>query len=146
MTMATQRFETLTLAQLPEPALYPYGFVIVSDQNNALYYCDGTRWTNAGASATPRLINSGSSDVATTSDGLIVWKSAATTAKSQSIPAATALGETHTIKDAQGNCATYNITITPTSGTIDFTSTFVMNVNYMSITLVSDGAGNWMII
>lgn len=50
------------------------------------------------------------------------------------------------IKDSGGNATANNITIqTGGSETIDGSSTFVINVNYQSVTLVSDG-NDWFII
>jgi hypothetical protein len=51
----------------------------------------------------------------------------------------------YTIKDGKGDCATNPITLTPSSGLIDGASTFVMNINSLSVTLVFDGT-NWSII
>jgi hypothetical protein len=51
----------------------------------------------------------------------------------------------YTIKDGKGDCATNPITITPPSGLIDNSATFVMNVNSLSVTFVFDGT-NWSII
>lgn len=49
------------------------------------------------------------------------------------------------IKDIAGNMTTYAVTLTPTAGNIDGAATLVMNTNYMSVTLFSDGT-NWYII
>lgn len=54
-------------------------------------------------------------------------------------------GQTYIIKDEGGQAATYNITIATASQTIDGASTYVMNTNYQSLTLVSNGA-NWSIL
>jgi hypothetical protein len=51
----------------------------------------------------------------------------------------------YTIKDGNGDCATNPITITPPTGLIDNSESFVMNVNSMAITLVFDGT-NWSLI
>ncbi len=48
------------------------------------------------------------------------------------------------IKD-KGNAEANNITITPASGTIDGSASLVINSNYGSVTLVSDGT-NWFIL
>jgi hypothetical protein len=48
------------------------------------------------------------------------------------------------IKDCSGNAATYPITLTPASGTIDGNTTVVMSVNYEAITLSYNGSG-WSI-
>jgi hypothetical protein len=48
------------------------------------------------------------------------------------------------IKDCSGNAATYPITLTPASGTIDGNTTVVMSVNYEALTLSYNGSG-WSI-
>lgn len=53
-------------------------------------------------------------------------------------------GRSVTIKDKSGAAASNNITVTPASGTIDGSSTKLINTNYGSLTLVSDGT-NWFI-
>lgn len=51
------------------------------------------------------------------------------------------------IKDADGLAATHNIILDPAgTDTIDNASTFTMNVNNQSVTLVSDGGTNWEVI
>lgn len=55
-------------------------------------------------------------------------------------------GQRYTVKDWKGKAATNNITIATTATqTIDGAATKVMNVNYQSYTVVSDGA-NWSVI
>jgi hypothetical protein len=50
------------------------------------------------------------------------------------------------IKDASGLANTYNITITPAGAdTIDGAASLVLNSNYASVTLTSDGVSNWEI-
>lgn len=49
------------------------------------------------------------------------------------------------IKDEAGNCGTYRIRLTPTSGLIDGNSYVDMNINYMSLTCMVRG-GNWYLI
>jgi hypothetical protein len=48
------------------------------------------------------------------------------------------------VKDCAGNAATYPITLTPASGTIDGNATVVMAVNYEALTLSYNGSG-WSI-
>ena len=73
--------------------------------------------------------------------GFIIWNSATTGAKSQTIPTPTA-GLVFNIKDKYGSAGTYNITITPLTGTIDGQATYVINQNYAVITLVADANSN----
>jgi hypothetical protein len=49
------------------------------------------------------------------------------------------------IKDVYGNANTYNITITPVSGTIDGGAAFVLSSNKAAVTLQADGTSNWMV-
>jgi hypothetical protein len=53
--------------------------------------------------------------------------------------------QTYIIKDQKGDAATNNITIAPSSGQIDGSASYVMNVNKQSVSLVFDGT-NWSII
>jgi hypothetical protein len=48
------------------------------------------------------------------------------------------------IKDIAGNAATYNITITPASGTVEGGTTYVLNANYGSVDLTCDGTNWWV--
>jgi hypothetical protein len=103
--------------------------------------------TNVGTNAF-RYVLLGSSDTATTADYTIAWKSASGVAKSQAIPAASAvpMGNILIIKDAYGDSAINPITITPSSGTIDISATAVIAAKYNSLTLQSDGVSNWVVI
>jgi len=93
------------------------------------------------------LIASGASNtVSVTTNVLIGWNSATTSAKAQTIPAPTTKDQIIVIKDIIGTAATYNITITPVSGTIDTTASLIMSSNKSSITLQADGISNWMVI
>ena len=49
------------------------------------------------------------------------------------------------IKDEAGTCGTYRIRVTPTEGLIDGNSYVDMNINSMSITIMTRN-GNWFII
>lgn len=61
------------------------------------------------------------------------------------LPTAGTVGRQFTIKDGAGVFATYPNTLTPTSGLIDGAASYVMNVNYCSVTVVDDGT-NWNVI
>lgn len=49
------------------------------------------------------------------------------------------------VKDEKGNCGTYRIRLTPTSGLIDGNNYIDMNINFMSLTCMVRG-GNWYLI
>ena len=62
------------------------------------------------------------------------------------LPENATLGAQYIIKDVAGGAGTYNITIARTgSDTIDGQTSQVINSNYASVTLVSDGS-NWCIV
>lgn len=67
-----------------------------------------------------------------------------TTAITVNLPAALE-GLTYIIKDQSGNAAVKNITISPAAGTIDGAGSKVISTNYVSYTVVCDGA-NWFIV
>lgn len=98
--------------------------------------------------STVRKITTGTSDSATTADGTIAWNSATTGAKAQTIYACSSAvsGATLTIKDEIGTGQTYNITITPASGTIDGDPNTSIAVDYGAVQLQCDGGSNWMIL
>lgn len=53
--------------------------------------------------------------------------------------------QTYIVKDQKGDAATNNITLVPSSGLIEGASSFVMNVNRMSVSLIFDGT-NWNVV
>lgn len=106
-------------------------------------------------SSTRQLLGSATTDTATNHDRFILWNSTATSAKTETIPGCTTpallqagtpntAGLTLTIIDEAVTAATYPITITPTTGQINFGSSAVINQNSGSMTLTCDGYGNWV--
>ena len=61
------------------------------------------------------------------------------------LPASPAIGRTYRIKDISGAAATNNITITPASGNIDGSASYVIGTNYGSIDVVYTGA-QWSVL
>lgn len=93
-----------------------------------------------------RYITSGTTDVASTNDGLIVWNSSTLAAKAQTIPAASSIpaGQSITIANGSYDALFYPITVTPVAGTIMGQPNFVININGQSVTFTSDGVLNWI--
>jgi parallel beta-helix repeat protein len=94
-----------------------------------------------------RDIASGSTDTATSTDLLINWKSASGAAKTQTIPgcASSNAWTWYVIKDTQGDAATNNITITPTSGTIEGAASLAISTNKGRAQIVCDSTNtNWV--
>jgi len=60
------------------------------------------------------------------------------------LPASPATGLSYLVKDCTGKAATNSITITPNSGNIDGSATFVMSTNYQSIAITYTGS-QWSI-
>jgi hypothetical protein len=92
-------------------------------------------------------VNAATYDLATTDDILNVTYTTTGAVTSLTLPTAQCVdGRVIVIKDAGGNASTYNITI-DTEGTekIDGGDTFIINGDYDSITLYSDGS-NWFVI
>lgn len=106
---------------------------------------NGILTTKSGIIRNVRFITAaGAVTVATTDDIIIIDKTvgAATTVNLVSAPTK---GTTFVIKDGKGDAAVNNITITPAAGTIDGAATFVINVNYGSVTVVASG-NEWSIL
>jgi hypothetical protein len=76
-------------------------------------------------------------------DGFIPVDSSA--ARTINLPASPRTGQKHTIKDNGGLAATNNITIVPAAGNIDGAASYVINVNYGSISIVYGGT-QWSVI
>ncbi len=55
------------------------------------------------------------------------------------IPAGLTAFQEYVIKDGSGNAGTYNITLVPSSGTIDGAASFVLDANWESISFYSNG-------
>jgi hypothetical protein len=91
------------------------------------------------------IVNSGSTYTVSSSDYYVIVRKTVGSATTINIPAAGNAGLEYTIKDGKGDAATHNITITPASGTIDGASTFVMNINWQSNTILDDGT-TWNVI
>lgn len=78
-------------------------------------------------------------------DGVILINKTAGAATAVTLEASPVTSALHVIKDGKGDAATNNITITPASGTIDGSASYVINVARSSITLVYTGA-EWSIL
>lgn len=98
---------------------------------------------NGGVRHTVRSIT-GATTLDTTTTDYIVLANSTSAAFTVTLPAVTS-GRKIIIKDSGGSAQTNNITVSPASGTIDGAASFVINNNYQSIDLVSDGT-NWFVV
>ncbi len=82
-----------------------------------------------------------------TDDDYMLVSYTATAAVTITIPSAlVSSGKKFVIKDSGGNAGTNNVTIeTETAETIDGEASWIINIDYSSVTLISDGT-NWFII
>jgi len=67
-------------------------------------------------------------------------------AQTTTLEASPATGRTLTIKDISGLAGSNNITISGNGNNIDGASTYVINANYGSVTLVYNGSTGWSVI
>lgn len=96
-----------------------------------------------------RVIASGTTDTATSTDGTIAWNSATSGAKAEAIYGCTSSvnGRSLILKDQYGNAGTYAITITPASGTVNGASSYTLAVNQQAVQFQCDGTtGDWMVL
>lgn len=86
-------------------------------------------------------------DTAGASDYMIVWDSSDAAAKSESISACSSAnaGRELVVKDEYGNAGTYNITLTPASGTIEGAASDAITANHGWVRMTCDGGSNWML-
>lgn len=107
------------------------------------------RATGAATDAvlTTRLIANGTSDTAQSSDVAIMWASAATAAKTQTVFTCNSgtAGRMLWIADDAGTSQSYPITIAPATGTINGSAAFVLRTNRSSLQIVCDGNANWVV-
>ena len=77
----------------------------------------------------------------TNADGIVEVNKTVPAATVFNLPAHSAVTpfKVFTAKDGAGNCATYNITLTPASGNIEGAASFAMNTDRMSMDFYSNG-------
>lgn len=110
--------------------------------------------TEAFGTTGARVISSGSTDTAATSDNVILWNSPSFLPKTESLPNCTVAtsGLRLTVTDEIGGAtpssgaSVYPITINPFgANTINGVASYVLNFNQQSVTMVCDGVSNWVI-
>jgi hypothetical protein len=103
---------------------------------------DLTALTQSG-SALEYTSYSGTDSIALTDQVVLVNNTAAAT---MTLPNAASVERQYfTIKDANGNAETYNIIIDTVAGTIDGNASLTMSVDYMSLTIYSDGTNYYIL-
>ena len=117
----------------------------------------GTVLTNDGAGnanwqsiSTPnhvpvRIIRSAGFVTILESDYVIAVNKTVNTSSAVILPANPRIGDAYVIKDAKGDAQVNNITISPSSGTIDGVGTIVISSNYGSVRVVFNG-NEWSVI
>lgn len=101
--------------------------------------------TSSGRIQNVRVVTAAGAVTVATTDDVIVVNKGTGAATAANLPATPATGTRFTIKDGKGDAGTNNITITPAAGNIDGAGTYVMNINYQSVTVVYNGT-QWNII
>lgn len=101
--------------------------------------------TQSGRNIKVRVVTASGAVTVATSDYVVVVNKTTGAATTVNLPSSPSTGDTYSIKDGKGDAATNNLTLTPASGNIDGAATFVMKVNYESITVVYNGT-QWNII
>lgn len=106
------------------------------------------QWASSTVITTPalRVVPSGSSDTASTTDNSILWNSATGSNKSQGISGCSSglKGKTYIISDEIGTSSTFPIIVTPASGTVANRPTFAIQGDGSSNSFQCDGISNWI--
>lgn len=99
----------------------------------------------AGIEFADRIVTAAGAITVTTADIFVTVNKTVGAATAVSIPGGATRGTIFVIKDGKGDSGTNNITITPTSGTIDGAGSLVISTNFGAARLVSDGVnyGAW---
>lgn len=101
-------------------------------------YNPGNLVLNGGVRTAVR--SSGASTVTIGSSDYFLCLDPTSNAITANLPSSPPTGMTFLIKDCTGQAATHNITVTPNSGNIDGSSTFVMSTNFQSIAVTYSGS------
>lgn len=132
--------------------------VIQGNSGSVTLEYNGSQWnilfsttqatTSSGGSGnlTITTVSSGSSYNQLSSDQLINVNKASGSATAISLAAGMASGYPLTIRDGKGDAASNNITVTPSSGTINGASSIVINQAYGSVSLMCFGSNVWGIL
>lgn len=111
---------------------------------------EGAAMTGAGYASVRQITGSSTTtNTSSTADNAVVWRSSSANPKAQTIVGCTAQFTSLmiTIKDGQRTAAANNITVTPSSGTIDGGASVVISTNGGWITAVCDGTStDWLVI
>jgi len=99
-------------------------------------------WTTSITQPIRVVTASGAITVALTDRTVVVNKTTGA-ASAVSLPASVLAGQTFIIKDGKADANTNNITITPNSGTIDGSATYVINTAKGVVRLQFDGTNYW---
>jgi hypothetical protein len=104
----------------------------------------GIATTGSGVVRASRVATASPVTVAT-SDHYVFTKLTVAGAVAVNLPSSPTTGQVFIIKDAKGDAGANNVTITPAAGTIDGAASYVLNVNYGSVTLIYNGT-EWSVI
>lgn len=105
----------------------------------------GRQTFTSGINYAVRVVTAAGAVTLTTSDYIVVVNKASGASTVVNLPGSPTKGDNYIIKDGKGDANTNNLTVTPASGNIDGTGTYVMNTNYQSATVVYNGT-QWNLI
>lgn len=92
-----------------------------------------------------RIVTTSGPVTVSTTDCVVIVKKTSSAPTIVNIPALAVAGQIFIIKDGKGDAQTNNITITPSSGTIDGQATCIISTNFAAKQLIYDGI-NWEIL
>lgn len=101
--------------------------------------------STAGQIGAVRVVTAAGDVTVSTTDYAVALNKTVGAATVVNLPNSPTAGQVFVIKDAKGDAAANNITVTPASGTIEGAGTYVMNLNYQSVTVFYNGA-SWSVM
>lgn len=94
-----------------------------------------------------RVVQTSGTVVVTTADYIVAVNKTVAANTAVSLPASPSQGDTYVLKDDRGDANTHNITITPASGNIDGSSTYVISTSYGAVWLTYEAVTpQWMVM
>lgn len=105
----------------------------------ALTSTGGGNGSNGSPTYTLRIVTAAGAVTLTSADGIVEVNKTVGAATTVNLPSSPVIGQIQYVKDAKGDAAVNNITLTPPSGNIDGSSTLVIDSNYGSRGFCWDG-------
>lgn len=101
-----------------------------------------SRWVRGPLVYSSNLVQTAAGNITVANESLVIVDKTVSQVTAVTLPSSPLTGQSVLIKDGKGDAASYPITVSPASGTIDGASTFVIGTNFGAAEFTYDG-GQW---